>query len=84
MTSLVPLEDGPIWEDRWEIEVARRNRAQLWIATLSEPQKSIEQINEIERRASWDTDNPRPPAARVASSDPSVRRIQVYRIPSPV
>jgi hypothetical protein len=81
LTPLVPLQGGPSWEERWEIEEARRNRAQLRIAPLPEPQKSVEQRCENHRQAIWDRDNPRPP--RLTSSDPSLRRTQAPRVPSP-
>jgi hypothetical protein len=82
LTAIVPLQEDPSWEDRWEIEEARRNRAQLRIAPLQEPQKSVEQRNENHRQAVWDRDNPRPPP-RFTSSDPSLRRTPTPRFPSP-
>ncbi|OAA54184.1 Peptidase aspartic [Cordyceps fumosorosea ARSEF 2679] len=78
----LPLRSSPSWDDLWELEVAQRNRMQLWIASLSEPQKSVEERNEAQRRALWDRENPRPPPTPAPSSDPSLRRIPVSR-PSP-
>ncbi|RYP79069.1 hypothetical protein DL771_000047 [Monosporascus sp. 5C6A] len=81
LTPLVPLQGGSSWEERWEIELARRNRAQLRIASLPEPQKSLEQRGENHRRAIWDRDNPRPPpATRFISSEPSQWRTQIPRV----
>ena len=57
---LVPLQGVLPWEERWEIEEARRNKAQLRIATLPEPQKSVEQRTEKYRQSNWDRNNPRP------------------------
>ncbi|KAM6535988.1 hypothetical protein FALCPG4_005511 [Fusarium falciforme] len=59
--NTIPLQGGSSWEERWEIEEARRNRVQLWIASLLEPQKSDEQRSENHGQAIWDRDNPRPP-----------------------
>lgn len=61
LTPLVPLQRGPSWEERWEIEEARRNQAQLRMAPLTGPQKSVEQSSENQKQAIWDRENPRPP-----------------------
>ncbi|CZR67957.1 uncharacterized protein PAC_17856 [Phialocephala subalpina] len=79
-TDTIPLQDNPTWEDRWKIEEARRNRNQLWITSIPEPQKSVEQRNEDQRQVIWDRDNMRPPSmARLRSSDPNLRRTLVPR-----
>lgn len=74
------------WNERWEDGEARRNRAQLRIAPLPEPQRSVEQRSENYRRAIWDRDNPRPPAtASPTSSERALRPAQDGnpQIPSP-
>jgi hypothetical protein len=81
-TNIIPLQASPSWEEHWEVEEARRNRALLRISLLPEPQKSVEQRSENHRQVLWDRSNPRPPATRLESSHPSLRRTQVPRFPS--
>ncbi|KAH7013424.1 hypothetical protein EDB80DRAFT_371765 [Ilyonectria destructans] len=82
--NTIPLGGGSSWEERWEIEETRRNHSQLSITLLPEPQRSFEQRNESQRQTIWDKKNPRPlPATRFTSSNPSLRRRQVPRVPSP-
>lgn len=67
-TAPAPSQLTSSWIERWEDEEARRNRAQLRIAPLPEPQRSVEQRSENYRRAIWDRDNPRPPATATPTS----------------
>ncbi|KAI1800582.1 hypothetical protein F4811DRAFT_21836 [Daldinia bambusicola] len=73
-TSPTPPQHSPTWDELWEIEVARRNQKQLWIAFLPEPQKSIEERSESQKQALWDSQNPRPSPPRLPTSDPTLRR----------
>lgn len=85
-TAPAPSRLASSWNERWEDEEARRNRAQLRIAPLPEPQRSVEQRSENYRRAIWDRDNPRPPAtASPTSSERALRPAQDGnpQIPSP-
>ena len=81
---LVPLQGVLPWEERWEIEEARRNKAQLRIAPLPEPQKSVEQRTEKYRQSNWDRNNPRPsPTIGLTSPQQTLRQTQVSRVPQP-
>ncbi|KAI8683390.1 hypothetical protein NCS57_00003100 [Fusarium keratoplasticum] len=52
-TNTIPLQGGLSWEERWEVEEARRNRAMLRIAFLPDPQKTIYNFGpELEENAS--------------------------------
>ncbi|KAK6951385.1 hypothetical protein Daesc_007920 [Daldinia eschscholtzii] len=44
--KVAPTQSSSTRGDAWEIEETRGNQARLWIATLPEPQRSIEEMSE--------------------------------------
>lgn len=79
-----PLQGRLSWEERWDIEERRRNRIQLRILVLPEPQKSADQRSEDDRQASWDRDNPRPTReTRIAASNAIHGQTQLPQVPVP-
>ncbi|KAI1391504.1 uncharacterized protein F4822DRAFT_427351 [Hypoxylon trugodes] len=60
LTSIASSQGGPSWSEIWRTEEKRRNDGTLRISCLPEPQRSIEQRSEHDKRAQWDRDNPRP------------------------
>ncbi|OTB15052.1 hypothetical protein K445DRAFT_318428 [Daldinia sp. EC12] len=73
-THTTPTQSISTWDDAWEIEETRRNQAQLWIATLPDSQRSIEETSENQKQITWDRQNPRPPQTRLLTSGPTLRQ----------